>query len=171
MTYNICWMEIYSTKMRTEWRVHSESFAFFALFEVCSIYLVLWGHGEFLRWWTRKQKAILGYSKILPRYLAAMTEKSTNKTRNVRIMYHGFAFALPQMPRKSNKYYILCVCVCGLNYPACNEQVPYYTVICGLSGSTTFSTLPHKQHDFRKKIIEHKMCFFLYNYFLKHFPF
>jgi hypothetical protein len=41
-----------------------------------------------------------------------MTEKSTNKTGNVRIMYHGVAFALPQLPRESNKYYILCVCVC-----------------------------------------------------------
>ena len=38
---------------------------------------------------------------------------------------------------KSNKYYIFWVCVCSLNYPACNSHVPYYIVICGLSGSTT----------------------------------
>jgi hypothetical protein len=32
-----------------------------------------------------------------------------------------------------------------------------------------FSTLPRKRHDFRKKVIEHKMCFdYLYNFCLKH---
>ena len=28
-----------------------------------------------------------------------------------------------------------------------------YTVICGLSGSPTFFHLPHKRHDFKKKLI------------------
>jgi hypothetical protein len=33
-----------------------------------------------------------------------------------------------------------------------------------------FSTLSHKRHDFREKVIEHKMWFgFLYNFRLKHF--
>jgi len=33
--------------------------------------------------------------------------------------------------------------------------------ICGLSGCTlVFSTLSHKRHDFRKRKIEYKMCFF-----------
>ena len=31
-----------------------------------------------------------------------------------------------------------------------------------------FSTLFHKRHDFRKKVVEHKMCDFLYNFRLKH---
>jgi hypothetical protein len=35
-----------------------------------------------------------------------------------------------------------------------------------------FSTLSHKRQDFRKNVIEHKMCFdFLYNVCLKYFSF
>jgi hypothetical protein len=35
-----------------------------------------------------------------------------------------------------------------------------------------FSTLSHKEHDFREKLSEHKMCFdFLYNFCPKHFSF
>jgi len=49
------------------------------------------------------------------------------------------------------------VCVCGLRYPACNAHAPY----CHLSPVrlySIFSTLSHKRYDFRKKVIEHKMC-------------
>jgi hypothetical protein len=38
-----------------------------------------------------------------------------------------------------------------------NFSAPYYVVIRGLSYCTVFVTLSHKWHDFRKKIIEHKM--------------
>jgi hypothetical protein len=39
---------------------------------------------------------------------------------------------------KSNKYYIVWVCVCSLSYPTCKAHAPYYIVICDLSGSTIF---------------------------------
>jgi len=35
-------------------------------------------------------------------------------------------------------------------------HVPHYTVIRGLSGSTTLSTLPHKWHDFEDKFNKHR---------------
>jgi hypothetical protein len=34
----------------------------------------------------------------------------------------------------------------------------HHIVICGMSGSTKFSTLSHKRHEFQKKFIELKMC-------------
>jgi len=43
------------------------------------------------------------------------------------------------------------VCVCSLSYPPCKVHVPYYTIICGLSGSTTFFHAISKQHDLREK--------------------
>jgi hypothetical protein len=36
-----------------------------------------------------------------------------------------------------------------------------HIVICGLSGY--FSTLSHKRHDFRKKVIEYKMCILIFS--------
>jgi hypothetical protein len=47
-----------------------------------------------------------------------------------------------------------------------------HIVTCGLSSSTTFSTLYHKWCDFRKrKFIEHKMCVLIFSttFFVKHF--
>jgi len=38
-------------------------------------------------------------------------------------------------------------------------HAPYYIVIAGLSRSTIFfCTLSHKRHEFRKDVLEHKMC-------------
>jgi len=53
----------------------------------------------------------------------------------------------------------------SLRYPACNAHAFYYIVICGLSGCTVkyFLTLSHKGQDFRKKVIEYKMYFFLFS--------
>ena len=33
----------------------------------------------------------------------------------------------------------------------------------GLPDSTKFSSLSHKRHDFRKKMIEHKMCALIFS--------
>ena len=42
----------------------------------------------------------------------------------------------------------------GIQHAMCMRHI----VICGLPGSKLFSTLSHSRHDFRKKIIERKMC-------------
>ena len=81
-------------------------------------------------------------------------------------------FMLPLLQWKSNKYYILSVCVCSLRYPPCNVHAPYcrpwharlYII---------FPQLSHKRDDFRnppKKVIVCKICFhFLHKFCLQNF--
>jgi len=38
---------------------------------------------------------------------------------------------------KSNKYYIFCVCICSLSYPALTAIAAYCLVMCNVSGFTT----------------------------------
>jgi len=45
----------------------------------------------------------------------------------------------PMLLWKSNKYYILCVCVCNLSYPASNAHVPY----CHLWPAQPYNIFPH----------------------------
>ena len=58
---------------------------------------------------------------------------------------------------KQQILHILRVCVCSFIYPTRKAHAPYYIVISGLSGSTTFSRISHKPHDFRTKDFEHKL--------------
>jgi len=70
------------------------------------------------------------------------------------------AFAQPLLKWKSSKYYIFWVCVCTLNYRAYNAHAPHCHLWCDLY----FSTLSHKRYNFqKKKITEHKMCFFIFS--------
>jgi hypothetical protein len=76
---------------------------------------------------------------------------------------------------KISKYYTLWVRVCTLAFVIQHANhifsVPYYTIICDLSGLTYISTLSHKWHDFWKKFNESKCVFWfslqlLYKIFL-----
>ena len=60
-----------------------------------------------------------------------------------------------------------CMCwrACSLIYPACNTHAPHRHLWPLV---TPYYSLPHKRHDFRKKVIEHKTCFnFLYSFYVK----
>jgi hypothetical protein len=75
------------------------------------------------------------------------------------------------MEKQWIQYYIFWVCDCGLRYPAYIAHASY----CHLWPAplyNIFPTLSHKRQDFRKNIIEHKMCFeFLYKFYLKFFSY
>jgi len=73
--------------------------------------------------------------------------------------------------RCNTKYKILWVCFCSLRYPACKSHAPYYIVVRGLSGCTTFSTLSHKRYGFPETLLNIHFFDFLYNSYLKHFSF
>ena len=64
---------------------------------------------------------------------------------------------------EKSKYFILSVYVVFV-YAACEGHVTCYIVICGLSGSTTFSHFPsHKRHDFRTKAFGAKIGFLIFS--------
>ena len=44
-----------------------------------------------------------------------------------------------------------------------SAHASYYIVICGLSGSTYFSILFHKWHDFLEKGTEHEICVLVFS--------
>jgi hypothetical protein len=48
---------------------------------------------------------------------------------------------------------------CSLTYLARKAHLSYYIVMCGLSGSIIFSTLSHKRHGFREKVLNIKRVF------------
>ena len=66
---------------------------------------------------------------------------------------------------------MLVLYVCSLRYAACKAHGPYYIVIRGLCDSLTYlSTLSNKRHDFRRKVVEHELCFdILYKFFYETF--
>jgi len=60
------------------------------------------------------------------------------------------------------KYYN-CVTAC-VSYPACNAHVPYYIVICGLSGSIILlHIISYTARFSRKNVNEHKMCVLIFS--------
>jgi hypothetical protein len=67
------------------------------------------------------------------------------------------------LPWKSNKYYAFWVCVCSLSYPASTAHAPYYTLICGLSGSTIFFRIISQTERCRENVMEHKMCVLIFS--------
>ena len=68
----------------------------------------------------------------------------------------------PLLQWKSNQRYIFWECVYSLRYPVCNAHAPY----CHLWPDRLWqhlSTLSHKRHDFRKIVVEHKVCVLIFS--------
>jgi hypothetical protein len=63
----------------------------------------------------------------------------------------------------SNKYYIFWVYVCSLSYPARNARAPYCILSVACPALQYFSTLSHKRHDFRKKMLLNIKCVFWFS--------
>ena len=71
-----------------------------------------------------------------------------------------------EIPERLMNNPVLSECVCSLTYPGRKAHASYYTLTCGLCGTTiSLSILLHKRQDFRgKNSLTIKMGFyFLYN--------
>jgi hypothetical protein len=60
------------------------------------------------------------------------------------------------------------VCVCSLEYPTSNAHASYIAIF-GLPDSTTFTTLSHKRHDFRRENQLNIKCVFSIHLLPKNF--
>jgi hypothetical protein len=92
------------------------------------------------------------------RYAERWLNHQFNKRDNVGGTAHLGAFANPLLPWKSDKYYIFLWVrerVALLTHHA--VRMPWLSFVASLA-PPYFLTLFHKRHDFRKKVVEHKMC-------------
>ena len=58
--------------------------------------------------------------------------------------------------------YILQVCFLSLSNPACKAHAPFILSSVTSPAPQRYSTLSHKRHGFRKKVIDNK-CLFLFS--------
>ena len=90
---------------------------------------------------------------------STLTSVTQYQTGMVRRTYHWGEFVCkPLLQWKSKEYYICWVCICSLRYPACNAHAPYCH-LCLVGFYSIFSTLSHKEYDFKKKILKIKYVF------------
>ena len=88
-----------------------------------------------------------------------ITEPDKQCTYNITLL----RFLQPLLQRKSNKYYILWVCVCSLRYPARNAHAPY-SHLWPVRRYSFFQSF-HELRDFRKrkKKLQKTKCVFWFS--------
>jgi hypothetical protein len=76
---------------------------------------------------------------------------------------HWDAFVQPLLLWRSSDYYIFCACVFSFSYPAFNKYMSRIFRWPFRLYNAFFSILSHKRDDFRKPVIEYKMCALLFS--------
>ena len=116
------------------------------------------------------------YYNPIQLHVSAFKVTINNKTGNVRMNVAWRCVRVTTVTVEELNYYTILhfwVWICSHIYPAFNGHAPSYVVICGLSGSATFS--PHyliNDTVFGKSYITQAACFdILYKLCLKHFSF
>ena len=77
------------------------------------------------------------------------------------ITWRKGAFVQPLLLWESKKFYLFWVCICRLRYPASNAHASY----CHLWSArlyNIFSTLSQRRRDFRKTLMDIKMCAWIF---------
>ena len=85
------------------------------------------------------------------------------KTGNVRIPQHWGPFVQLLSYGKNSKFYILCLCICSLRYPACNVYAPVILSSVACPDLQYLSTLSHKRYELKKKMLFNKKCLFQFS--------
>jgi len=70
----------------------------------------------------------------------------------------------PLLLWESNKFYLYWVCICRLRYPACNAHASYCHLWSGrlYTVYNIFSTLSHRRRNFRRTLLDIKMCAWIF---------
>ena len=93
--------------------------------------------------WSRISRCLLDLATQIRNtwvYVPLMLGKTANYKQDMQFMRNvRGTFVQPFLQFKSNKYYILWVCVCGLSCPARNAHAPY----CHLWSALLYNIFPH----------------------------
>jgi len=118
---------------------------------------------------SQKRNHIYGWNYYILYYFIRIP--NTNRVSRRQAMYiyikHWGFIEYPLLPWNRNKYYVFWVCVCSLNYPACNALVPRHFVICGMSScSIVYHTVSRTTPFSWKKLLNTKYLFWFSLQFL-----
>jgi len=86
---------------------------------------------------------------------ATLNNKTAYVESNNEVRSRNHCYCVKEISIK----YCECIITLVILHANCIFSASYY-IICCKAGPSIFSILSHKRHDFRKTVIEHKMCVF-----------